>query len=335
MEGVSIPLFVSGTGGVFVAPRLYTPSAGPSRLWFSSVCNVPYGPRRAQCLGNNNVPFILDEQYLSDPADAVLGCSFIPTDFLPWLSDVRPASDLNDIVGTLRFQIVPAADIFETQCRLTRNFTFQFDLVHFQRDLVTTFSSSRQLRWENDVLTLGGVPLPYIINQRCLKVVRINILPCIDASPLPRHMSSGPRPDRSMTHCLFRLDLSLTLATIPMAYKMFLHDVRASPSHRPAIWGHPVLRVGTLRLRFGSVPHVYSFECALLSCGWNDWTLSREALLNFQFPDGTPSPTFTSDALHIRGTLVPFLPPSQYVLAHVFTPAEMAFHLESSQQSRS
>jgi hypothetical protein len=176
MENILVGLRLDSDDHYRVGVRMIPQSTGPPRLWWPSRTGVPYGPRRSLVSSNSAVNFVLDEQYLCDQPGRIVGMSYIPTDFLPWLQDRYPGMS-PDIVGTLRFRFHGSDDIFETPCALTTRLCFQLDLVHLTRGVTQCLSDDAcVMTWDKTGLRVGGVRIPHCVNARGLKVAKVEIL---------------------------------------------------------------------------------------------------------------------------------------------------------------
>lgn len=324
MEGITVPLRLDVDDHYRVSARMFSQHTGPPRLWWPSLSGVPYGPRRHLVPSNDTVNFILDEQYLRDPPGHVVGMSYIPTDWLPWLRNpLRGPTVQSDIVGTLRFRLHGSDHVFETPCALTTRMCFQLDLVHLTRGVTRCLTlDSRRITWGESGLRVGGVHIPHILNSRGFKIVKVEVLAPFHEIVPPLHSLSGPLPGGDITRVRFNIRDDLFHACIPLAYNDLLEDIVPVPPYRPPIMGFPIMGYGTLRIKFEGSNAVHTFHCALLAAGWDAWCLSRQAILEHMYSDGSEQPHFTAQHLIVRDASVPLMEPLSSVWATLLLPED-------------
>ena len=297
MEQIMVPLLYDSDDHYRVFAHIVTPQQRLMRLWWPSHTGVPYGPRRSMQTRNDSVCFILDEQFLDDPPGHILGMSYIPTDWVPWLRDTLPEM-LPDVVGTLRFRFLGSDDIFETPVTLTTKLCFQLDLVHLTRGVTKCMTrDDPRMEWDPAVgLTVGGVRIPHVVNSRGLKVAQVEVLAPFIAIIPPVSDMSGPTEEGDPAHVLFSVK-NIPHALIPLHYNEWLHDVEPAPALRAPFFGCPAFAYGTLRVRFHGGHEIHPLRSALLAGGWNQFYLSYRTVPEHLLAHGhSPS---------VRATIIP------------------------------
>jgi hypothetical protein len=336
MEHVVVPhareLLISGEEQIeeiYFLPTLHSLLSSPPCLWYHTPSGVPYGPRR-RLVPFERVPVVIDEQFLPDALTNFSGMSFIPTDFLPWLHNVRevtqePANLVFPLQGTIRFRLYPSTDVLELPCRLAPNMCFQFDLASLLHGRHRNLTSDSSFSFQERTLRLGDLHIPLRQNSQGLLLADACIIPPVDDIMTIRG-PYGPRPEDAY-RWLFRICDSVSMALIPSAFASFLRDTQSSSPYQPPILGFPVVSTGTLRLcmdPYETPPRVCSFKCAVLARDFHDFVLSQHAIEAYPLP-GFPPPRIVNNALHFGGRVLPFrLPPkalSVKVLPHGFLPA--------------
>ena len=184
------------------------------------------------------------------------------------------ADDAEEVVGTLRFSFRGVDQVFETLCQLTRNMTFQFDLVHFRQRITRCVTSAAQIDFDGRVLRVGGVRVPHITNRRGLKVAHVQVYPSqVEYVPRLRH-DCCPIPDCSPRFLKFKVHYEDVIALILASGRDCLDDYELASPYQPCELGFPVLGLGTLRLVFNNnLCHIYEFRCAVLMDNFDEWRL--------------------------------------------------------------